>query len=332
MIVRLHKQARTTPAIRAEIQAASASVSNSELAQRYGVTLPTIYKWRNRQSVEDRSHTAHRLQTTLTPAQELVAVELRKMLKLTLDDLLVVVREFLNPDVSRAGLARCLNRYGVNRLRDLEPVPVSSSNTKPFKDYEPGFMHVDIKYLPQMPDETQRRYLFVAIDRATRWVFVQIRPHKTAAAAKAFLAALSKASPIKINILLTDNGSEFTDRLFNKQKQASGEHEFDQLCSALGIEHRLTKPKHPQTNGMVERFNGRIADVLATHRFQSGEDLALTLERYVFLYNQHLPQRALKHKTPIQALKEWQKNKPELFNKRVINRPGLDRYSHFGKK
>ena len=112
MIVRLHKLARTTPAIRAEIQAAPISVSNAELAQRYGVTLPTIYKWRNRQSVEDRSHTAHRLQTTLTPAQELVAVELRKMLKLTLDDLLVVVREFLNPDVSRAGLARCLKRYG----------------------------------------------------------------------------------------------------------------------------------------------------------------------------------------------------------------------------
>lgn len=324
MIVRLHKQARTTPAIRAEIQAAPPSVSNPELAARYGVTLPTIRKWRQRQSVDDVSHTAHRLQTTLTPAQELVAIELRKLLKLTLDDLLVVVREFLNPDVSRAGLARCLKRHGLNRLRDLEPAPIITSSTKPFKDYEPGFVHVDVKYLPQMPDENLRRYLFVAIDRATRWVFVQVRPHKTAASAKAFLTALSKAAPIKINTLLTDNGSEFTDRLFNKHKQASGEHEFDRLCTALGIEHRLTKPKHPQTNGMVERFNGRIADVLATHRFQSGEDLALTLERYVFLYNQHLPQRALKHKTPIQALKEWQQNKPELFNKRVINRPGLD--------
>ena len=324
MIVRLHKQARTTPAIRAEIQAAPPSVSNPELAARYGVTLPTTRKWRQRQSVDDVSHTAHRLQTTLTPAQELVAIELRKLLKLTLDDLLVVVREFLNPDVSRAGLARCLKRHGLNRLRDLEPAPIITSSTKPFKDYEPGFVHVDVKYLPQMPDENLRRYLFVAIDRATRWVFVQVRPHKTAASAKAFLTALSKAAPIKINTLLTDNGSEFTDRLFNKHKQASGEHEFDRLCTALGIEHRLTKPKHPQTNGMVERFNGRIADVLATHRFQSGEDLALTLERYVFLYNQHLPQRALKHKTPIQALKEWQQNKPELFNKRVINRPGLD--------
>ncbi len=103
----------------------------------------------------------------------------------------------------------------------------------------------------------------------------------------------NKAAPFRIRTVLSDNGSEFTDRLFNKQKQASGEHEFDRLCAALGIEHRLTKPRHPQTNGMVERFNGRISEVLATHRFDSAEDLAQTLTRYVWLYNQHLPQRAL---------------------------------------
>ena len=77
---------------------------------------------------------------------------------------------------------------------------------------------MDIKYLPQMPDETSRRYLFVAIDRATRWVFAQLRPSKTAKEARQFLAALYKASPCHIRTLLKDNGSEFTDRLFNKQK------------------------------------------------------------------------------------------------------------------
>ena len=82
--------------------------------------------------------------------------------------------------------------------------------------------------------------------------------------------------------------------------------------------------RHPQTNGMVKRFNGRIANVLATNRFQSGEDLSRTNERYVWLYNQHLPQLALEHQTPLQAMKKWQKEKPELFVKRVSNRPGLD--------
>lgn len=118
--------------------------------------------------------------------------------------------------------------------------------------------------------DVSRRYLFVAIDRATRWVFVQFKANKTAASAQAFLKALHKACPIKINKLLSDNGKEFTDRLFNsRQREPSGNHEFDQLCKELGIEHRLTKPRTPKTNGMVERFNGRIADVLKTHRFNS---------------------------------------------------------------
>ena len=72
-----------------------------------------MWKWRSRDYVHDRSHTPHRLQTTLTPAQEAVAVALRKALLLPLDDLLAVVREFLNPHVSRSGLDRCLRRHGV---------------------------------------------------------------------------------------------------------------------------------------------------------------------------------------------------------------------------
>ncbi len=69
-----------------------------------------VWTWRNRDSVHDRSHNSHRLQTTLTPAQEAVAVSLRRTLLLPLDDLLAVVREFLNPHVSRSGLDRCLRR------------------------------------------------------------------------------------------------------------------------------------------------------------------------------------------------------------------------------
>ncbi len=75
-----------------------------------------MWKWRKRDSVHDRSHTPHKLQTTLTPAQEAVAVSLRMALLLPFDDLLAVVREFLNPDVSRSGLDRCLRRHGMSKL------------------------------------------------------------------------------------------------------------------------------------------------------------------------------------------------------------------------
>ena len=84
-----------------------------------------------------------------------------------------------------SGLDRCLRRHGVSKLRDLTPKAPKPAH-KPFRAYEPGYLHVDVKYLPQMPDEQRRRYLFVAIDRATRWVFVRIYPAKTAANARRF--------------------------------------------------------------------------------------------------------------------------------------------------
>ena len=102
MLIQLHSQATTTPKVRAAIQASAEPAS--ALAERFGTTEQTVYKWKHRDSVHDRSHTPHRLQTTLTPAQEAVAVVLRKTLLVSLDDLLAVVREFLNPEVSRSGL------------------------------------------------------------------------------------------------------------------------------------------------------------------------------------------------------------------------------------
>lgn len=322
MQITLHKRARTTPAVRAEIAASPEPVS--VLARRHNITEATVRKWRSRSEFQDRPHTAHRLQTQLTPAQEAIVVYLRKHLLLPLDDLLGVTREFLCPSVSRSGLDRCLRRHGVGNLRTLMPGAEKPAH-KPFKAYEPGYLHMDIKYLPQMADETTRRYLFVAIDRATRWVFIAIKPNKTAASAKAFLKALAKASPIKITTLLTDNGKEFTDRLFgSRDRQATGNHEFDRLCLALEIAHRLTKPRTPQTNGMVERFNGRIADILKTHRFVSGQDLEETLLRYVSLYNHLLPQTALGGKPPIQAMKDWFKSHPNLFLRQPYDRPGYD--------
>ena len=318
MLISLHKNATTTPATRLALQQASGT--DRELAQQYGIGIGTVRKWRGRTTVHDASHTAHRLQTTLNAGQEELVIYLRSQLRLPLDDLLAVVREFIEPAMSRSALDRLLRRRGHSRL-PVQPKP--EGEHKPFKAYEPGYVHVDVKYLPQMHDEDKRRYVFVAIDRATRWVFIDIKQHKTAASAKAFLAAVRKAAAFKIHTILTDNGKEFTDRLFgSRTRQPSGEHEFDQLCQALGIEHRLTKPKTPQTNGMVERFNGRLSQVLRSHHFNSAEDLEKTLHRFVWLYNHHLPQKALGHEAPVQALKKWKMKAPDLFVKNVRNHPG----------
>ena len=68
---------------------------------------------------------------------------------------------------------------------------------------------------------------------------------------------------------------------------------------------------------MVERFNGRISDVLNTHRFISGQDMQETLMRYTALYNHQFSQSALKSKTPIQTMKD-------LFHKKPYDRSECD--------
>ncbi len=100
---------------------------------------------------------------------------------------------------------------------------------------------------------------------------------------------------MRITRVLTDNGREITDRLFGlRRRPATGAREFDRLRAALPIAHRLAPPTRPETNGMKERFNGRIEDVLQSHPFRSGENLDQTILRHVRLCNGQLPQSVLK--------------------------------------
>ena len=148
----VHAQARTTPRTRAEIKESKATLV--ELAERYNISKATARKWKNRESPEDLSHRPHKLNTTLTPAQEAIAVELRCMALLPLDDLVAVVREFINPDVSRAGLDRCLRRHGVGNLRELQAKALADAGeTKPalktFKEQQAAKAEESLKGLPQ---------------------------------------------------------------------------------------------------------------------------------------------------------------------------------------
>ena len=90
-----------------------------------------------------------------------------------------------------------------------------------------------------MANKMSRGYLFVAIDRASRRVFIAMYRHKTAANAQRFLGDLERTGPIRIRTILTEKA--FTDRLFGvRGRAATRQPAFETLCSTLGIEHRLT--------------------------------------------------------------------------------------------
>jgi hypothetical protein len=87
------------------------------VAERYGISEQTAWEWHKRDSVHDLSHKPHMLHTALSPSQETVVVTLRTTLLLPSDDLFAIMREFINPNVSRSGLDTCLRRYSVEILR-----------------------------------------------------------------------------------------------------------------------------------------------------------------------------------------------------------------------
>ena len=324
--MKIHPQARTAPQIRAEIR--NSPLSQREKARRYHVTRATIRKWEKREDVQDRSHCPHTLATSLSAAQEEILLEIRRLLQLPMEDLLVIIQTFMKPDMTYSSLYRLLKRHQTPTLRQLAQEARAEGKTpKSFKDYAPGFLHVDIKYLPKMPDEPQRRYLFVAIDRATRWVFFKIYDTQSQENSLDFLEALQEKCPVRIEKILTDNGAQFTDRFLTPNREASGNHLFDQACTRQNIEHRLIPPRHPQSNGMVERMNGRIQEILQQTRFQSANELETTLMRYLAVYNHHIPQRALEHQTPVQAIETWKTKKPDAIRFiPVYDQARLDKY------
>ena len=159
--------------------------------------------------------------------------------------------------MSRLGLDRLLRRRGNSRL------PVAHrrrrAHTSRSKAYEPGYTHIDVKYLPQMADEASRRYAFVAIDRATRWVFIAIKSHKTAAA-RLFLSAVAKAAPMKIRTLLTDNGRGVHRPLvWQASKRGIGSARV--RCAVPSAGHRASSTEHRLTQAEVapDQRHGRAS-------------------------------------------------------------------------
>ncbi len=147
----------------------------------------------------------------------------------------------------------------------------------------------------------RKRYLYVAIDRASRMVHLAVKDEETETCATAFLREAVATFPLRITHVLTDRGSCFT---------ADG---FEAACRALGVQHRTTKPYTPQTNGMVERFNGRIGREVLIMCIGTHNALGRLLRGYKLAYNARR-QRVLKGYSPDEVVRERLKAKPELAN------------------
>jgi transposase InsO family protein len=296
----IHPNARTTPAVRAEI--ARSGELTGELARRYGVSTETVRKWRKRGPAEcrDRSSRPHKLPWKASEEERAVVCALRRATGFPLDDLTFVVRHFL-PHLDRDNVYRILKAAGLSR----RPAPARPERAAAkFKEYELGFVDLDVKHLPKLrtaDGEWRKRFLFVAIDRRSRSVHLAVKDEETEASARAFLEAALTALPFQVTHVLTDRGSCFT---------AEG---FEKLCRARGVAHRKTRPYTPRTNGMVERFNGRIQREVLGLTVASHRDLERLLKGFNAAYNARC-QRVLGGRSPAQVVRERLRHNESLAN------------------
>ena len=304
----LHGSATTTHAIRAAIQRSKAPLK--ELSERYGLNPKTVAKWKKRAFVHDAPMGPKEPRSTvLSAGEEAIVVAFRKHTLLPLDDCLYALQATI-PHLRRSSLHRCYQRHGISRLPDVEG---DKPARKAFKAYPIGYFHIDIA---EVRTEEGKLFLFVAIDRTSKFAFAQLAEKANRVTASAFLTALVEAVPYKIHTVLTDNGIQFTfpPRYADGPTARYVTHMFDMRCRENGIEHRLTKPNHPWTNGQVERMNRTLKEAtVRRYHYDSHEQLRSHLATFLAAYNFAKRLKTLRGLTPHEHIcKCWTEN-PDQF-------------------
>ena len=313
----LHGCATTTHAVRAAIQRSKAPIQ--ELAQQHGLNRKTVGKWRGRDFVHDAPMGPKAPRSTvLTPAEEAMAVAFRRHTLLPLDDCLYALQATI-PRLTRSSLHRLFQRHDISRLPAIE---TDKSGKKIFKKYPIGYFHIDIA---EVRTEQGKLHMLVAIDRTSKFAFVELNERVSRKLAADFLRRLIEAVPYKVHTVLTDNGTHFTNPGSERSAApdiraalAAGElfraHAFELACAKADIDHRLTKPFHPWTNGQVERMNRTLKEAtVRSYHYESHDQLRAHLAAFVGAYNFAKRLKALAGLTPFEAIcKAWAKE-PQRF-------------------
>lgn len=196
---------------------------------------------------------------------------------------------------------------------------------KKFKPYPIGYFHIDIA---EVQTAEGKLYLYLAIDRTSKFPVVQLVRKTGRTSASAFLVALIEAVPYKIHTVLTDNGVQFKfpTRYADGPTARYMTRMFDMYSQENGIEHRLTKIKHPWTDGQVERMNRTIKEAaVKRYHYDSDQQLEVHLTDFMSAYNFGRRLKTLKGLTPHEYICKMWTAEPERFILNPIHQmPGLN--------
>lgn len=303
-----HRNAKTNICQRQAIQESQESAR--KLAEKYLVSPVTTAKWKKADHLEDKSHRPENIHYAVPQEFWKIIKQARVKTKLPLDDLLVQLADYV-PNLKRGNLYRILLHYKLNKLTEEEKREI-----KKFKQYPPGYLHIDCFYLPKI--KGVRWYCYLAVDRATRFLFLRVYPRKNKEVAADFLIQALGFYPFRIHTILTDNGAEFTtrDRRGFYGRKLESQVPFELICTLAGIDYKRTKFKHPWTNGMAERMVRKVKDhTTKLETYESPEMAAVSILQFEVTYNFTSRLKALGSLSPYQKTMEWFLKEPNLFIK-----------------
>lgn len=160
-------------------------------------------------------------------------------------------------------------------------------------------------------------FLFVGIDRTAKFAVAQLVATADRKTAWEFLQHMLEAVPYQVHTVLTDNGIQFAEQPIYSRPM---------ICEANGIEHRLTKPNHPWTNGQVERMNRTIKDATVKRfHYDSHDQLRTHLADFLAAYNFARRLKILGGLTPYEYICKIWTSEPDRFILNPIHHmPGLN--------
>lgn len=279
------------PVLRAKLMAQhQEGVPLSVLSEQSGIARPVLSRWWARYQREDlgglqpRSRRSHRSPTRHQPA-------VRELIAYARDFGWGVQRIADEIGVGHGTVQRELERTGRNRL----PRPAR----RPVQRYEktrPGeLLHLDLKYLPQLGKWPEFEY--AAIDDFTREGVAIIAGERSTTAATRFLEHVLAQLPYRVEAVMTDNDMMFTMRYAYYSTRLT---RFEQALKSAGIEHRLIRPRSPESNGKVERFIKTIDDeCFRIVRPQSSRARVGVLQLFLDYYNHARPHQSLGGESPV---------------------------------
>ena len=304
----LHRNARTCPQSRRLLagRVLEQGWSLAAAAEAAGVSERTAWKWVDRYrsegeaGLEDRRSAPKRVPSRTPAEREELILQLRE-LRFTSPE----IAETLGMPLSTVGAV--LSRHGLGKLPRPQPDEPANSYERP----RPGeLVHIDVKKLGRIGRPGHRvngdrrtrsrgigwEYVHVAIDDATRLVYVEVLDDEKAVTAVGFLrraVAHFAAFGIRVERLMTDNGPAYRATIHAL------------ACKALGIKHLRTRPYRPRTNGKAERFIRTLLELWAyPYTYAHERERTAALPAALDSYNRFRRHRALGGLTPLQRVND----------------------------